>query len=407
MFSLLSILGLTTAKLVPLHHHDGYSECVNKYNHRTVYCVSKTYIKPADRVPAWREIVTHNSHQQNHFRYDSLLRSICIPDCETKLSQLNNTDDLIISKFDIDPSIYYPAPVVDKTTPLHRETYGKVVSKCTNLELREYGLKGYTEIDFCLVQEEIDDTNAPYDPLNLFCVLVILVLAGCCFLSTCFDCSLPGANDNPQHYEKLPAGVSKSLLAFSIPRNWAAFTYTTQNDNNNAADSFDYFEGLRILVMSLNTIVHTFGTLASVSLINPQDYEALSYKAVYKVFTGATFTNQIYFTFAGFLLTLSTVKDIKRGKVLQPGDLWDALKRRYVRLTPMLAMVLLLDMTLVRKLYSGPIWTQLAGYDEAFCRSNWWTNLLYINNFVKTGQICMLHSKLILSLFIIVFSYGR
>lgn len=387
--------GLVSTKLVPLHRHDGYARCLQEHCHKAVYCVAKTYIKPDDNAPAWHDIVTHNSRGMEHFRHDSVLRSYCVNDCVSRVNALNDTTGLTIPKFDIDPWLYKPAPQVDKTTALHRQKYATVINQCANIEMHKYGLQSYSEIDFCMVQEEINDPDRPWDPLDLLFLAFMAVIVTCLFVSTYYDNTLPTA-DNPEHYEKHPVGASKTMLAFSIKRNWAAFTNTTPSNNN--ADDFDFFEGLRVLVMSLNTIIHTIGALASISLANPEEYEQMSYGVFYKIFAGGTFTNQIYFTFAGFLLTFSIVKDIKKGKVLKLSDLWDALKRRYMRLTPVMAFVILLEVTMVRKLYTGPVWTQLAGYDESYCRSNWWTNLLYINNFVRIEQICMLHSKLSLLL---------
>ena len=55
------------------------------------------------------------------------------------------------------------------------------------------------------------------------------------------------------------------------------------------------------------------------------------------------------------------------------------------RLTPVYMLVLLVYTTLVKYLGSGPMWTQEAlALDN--CAKSWWTNLLYINNFVKVEE---------------------
>lgn len=38
------------------------------------------------------------------------------------------------------------------------------------------------------------------------------------------------------------------------------------------------------------------------------------------------------------------------------------------------------------KLRSGPSWPILGDAERIACRTNWWTNMLYINNFVKTSE---------------------
>lgn len=37
----------------------------------------------------------------------------------------------------------------------------------------------------------------------------------------------------------------------------------------------------------------------------------------------------------------------------------------------------------------GPLWTERIGKEEARCHQNWWTNLLFINNYVHSNwQVC-------------------
>ena len=51
-----------------------------------------------------------------------------------------------------------------------------------------------------------------------------------------------------------------------------------------------------------------------------------------------------------------------------------------VRLTPLYMLVLAIYTTLFKYFGSGPFWSKES--DEA-CITNWWTNLLYINNVVR------------------------
>ncbi|ETN67035.1 hypothetical protein AND_001167 [Anopheles darlingi] len=59
------------------------------------------------------------------------------------------------------------------------------------------------------------------------------------------------------------------------------------------------------------------------------------------------------------------------------------------RLTPVYAFVILFHATWLLKLQYGPIWRWGAETEQVFCRRNWWTNLLYINNYVNADQPCV------------------
>lgn len=40
------------------------------------------------------------------------------------------------------------------------------------------------------------------------------------------------------------------------------------------------------------------------------------------------------------------------------------------------------DATWLRHISRGPYWDKVIGYEYRNCRKNWWTNLLYLNNYI-------------------------
>lgn len=48
--------------------------------------------------------------------------------------------------------------------------------------------------------------------------------------------------------------------------------------------------------------------------------------------------------------------------------------------------------TLFYKFGTGPYWDTWVGSNKDFCRENWWTNLLYVNNYVNVPHMCMSQS---------------
>ena len=54
-----------------------------------------------------------------------------------------------------------------------------------------------------------------------------------------------------------------------------------------------------------------------------------------------------------------------------------------IRLTPTYAIVIGFYATLFYHLGSGPKWDTWVGKNSDYCRKNWWTNLLYINNYIN------------------------
>ncbi|KAG8302657.1 hypothetical protein J6590_026857 [Homalodisca vitripennis] len=65
---------------------------------------------------------------------------------------------------------------------------------------------------------------------------------------------------------------------------------------------------------------------------------------------------------------------------------------RYVRLTAVLALLMLFSCTLAVYLTQGPIWTRMVGSFEKPCQHYWWTGLLHISNYVNPDAVCVSQS---------------
>lgn len=59
---------------------------------------------------------------------------------------------------------------------------------------------------------------------------------------------------------------------------------------------------------------------------------------------------------------------------------------RYLRLTPVVAVLVLIYANLITYLGNGPIWHSMDDGFSVACREHWWSLLLYIQNFVNVNQ---------------------
>ncbi|OWR43366.1 hypothetical protein KGM_206011 [Danaus plexippus plexippus] len=62
---------------------------------------------------------------------------------------------------------------------------------------------------------------------------------------------------------------------------------------------------------------------------------------------------------------------------------------RYLRLTPVYALVVALNASWIKFLERGPLWQVSVQRLLSHCRSDWWRNLLYINNY-KYHAVCLM-----------------
>lgn len=57
------------------------------------------------------------------------------------------------------------------------------------------------------------------------------------------------------------------------------------------------------------------------------------------------------------------------------------------RVTPAYVVVILFYMTWFPKIGEGPLWDDRLMLEKERCMASWWTNILYINNYVNTDQM--------------------
>jgi hypothetical protein len=59
---------------------------------------------------------------------------------------------------------------------------------------------------------------------------------------------------------------------------------------------------------------------------------------------------------------------------------------RFWRLTPLYMIVLLFSAFVSRNLGNGPFYPN-DGFEIEMCRDTWWTNLIYLNNFINPNKM--------------------
>lgn len=65
---------------------------------------------------------------------------------------------------------------------------------------------------------------------------------------------------------------------------------------------------------------------------------------------------------------------------------------RYVRLTPLLAALIVLCTLVLPGLGGGPMWGMVVEPHAALCRRHWWRNVLYIHNYYGFEDMCLTHT---------------
>ncbi|XP_052131145.1 nose resistant to fluoxetine protein 6-like [Frankliniella occidentalis] len=95
-----------------------------------------------------------------------------------------------------------------------------------------------------------------------------------------------------------------------------------------------------------------------------------------------------FFFLAGLLLAATSTADRK-------SSFSKSMFNRVLRVGPVYAIVVLFHCTALPEMGAGPLWVEVAQPMAESCRKWWWSNLLFLNNYVNGGTaepLCMEHS---------------
>ncbi|KAL1514039.1 hypothetical protein ABEB36_003363 [Hypothenemus hampei] len=207
--------------------------------------------------------------------------------------------------------------------------------------------------------------------------MVVIVLA-----STIYDYKITNQTKSDEKVKKKTL-TEKMILSFSARANFTEMAHkeTTNSDLN-------ILYGLRTISILVIIMDHRFGTFTSSALVN-FNYVERQYRAPFAcvVFHGDLLVDT-FFLLSGLLVAYGLLSQFDK-KMVNPAFI---IFMRYIRLTPVYAFVIFYYATVFNYTGKGPLWKVIAGADSEDCRNNWWTNLLYVNNYVNPGHMCMTHA---------------
>ncbi|XP_078593512.1 nose resistant to fluoxetine protein 6-like [Branchiostoma floridae x Branchiostoma japonicum] len=175
--------------------------------------------------------------------------------------------------------------------------------------------------------------------------------------------------------------ATRILLCFSLSTNTGKVLSTKQ-----APGSIKSLHGIRFFSLSWIILAHTY----MFAKLSPEFDNPLQVSEVMQTFTFQAVSNSFvavdsFFFLSGLLMSYLLIKQMENskenGKSVSFGMVYF---HRYWRLTPVYLFSMMLYIWVLPYMFSGPFWPPAPdGLDPLEnCADNWWTNLLYINNFV-------------------------
>ncbi|XP_021697288.1 nose resistant to fluoxetine protein 6 [Aedes aegypti] len=368
-----------------LYQYDDYGKCLKQ---GSVYCMVRSLVKPRPSSELWRQIQNFSADVR-HYRHNLLDRGICIDECLRSIGGLAKTqrDELRVDSFQVDFKYRFKRKYFPHLLE-HQQLYEDSVSLCINQKLKSsYDLQALSDIEYC----QDSSSSSLYDPLNTFdslCIAIICFALGLAVLSTLFDYYLRIQSQLEDHFEKVPPKIENQFATIcSIPRNFKSLSCPPRST---LSQDFMFLEGLRFVTMVTIIHLHTTVMLMNIPVEHPELFEETLHNPV--MTTMSLFTPnlvQSFFTIGGILMAVNLLDTMSKQTAFRWSLLWEKVTNRLKRILPLYLFIILVTATIYRRFRIGPLHDRIVGVESQNCQHNWWINLLFLNNYLKTDETCV------------------
>ncbi|XP_066999855.2 nose resistant to fluoxetine protein 6 [Anabrus simplex] len=228
------------------------------------------------------------------------------------------------------------------------------------------------ELKFEVLESECHTADQPdFEPEDWVAIVVLVFFAVVVVLSTGYDVLTRKAESR-----------SNLLMAFSVYTNGKKLLAISKSE-----DTLHCLHGIRFLSMAWVVVSHRYMDAVyapSQNLVTYLPNFISSWK--YLFVTNGHLSVDTFFFLSGLLAAYVFFRQVPKTNSF---NLPLYYLHRYIRLTPVLAVMIMLLVSLWRYTGSGPIWDTVYNADKTACVEKWWANLLYVQNYVKLPTQCL------------------
>ncbi|XP_032295509.1 nose resistant to fluoxetine protein 6 [Drosophila virilis] len=234
------------------------------------------------------------------------------------------------------------------------------------------------DLDFKMVQEKWCKYDAPVEfrGVDIFAIVFFSLIIFFLLASSVYD------------FVQTRKGAPKRPLyvAFSVLHN-APKIFTVKKINS--PNVIHCLNGLRCFSMMWVVFGHGYMTFYDLPHINRNKYYTWLETPYSMLVQNGSLCVDTFFFMSGLLMCWGAFREMERtkGKLNIPMMYF----HRYIRLTPVVAVVVLYIMSLYRYSGAGPMWFKLGTQDQR-CADTWWATLLYVQNYAFPYSICVSQS---------------
>lgn len=232
-------------------------------------------------------------------------------------------------------------------------------------------------------------------------IILAIVLVGLSTAATILD--------SFKHDIQQPRKVECFIKVFSIIRGYKKLV-ASRSSGSDKLDDLRCLDGLRVISILWLVIVHSYNFgLQWLMFDNIEQVHDVYKSAWIQWIANGTFSVDNFFLISGMLAWLSLTRaaqvssrtrrkgsnmkvrlDFKRNWSLM--DLAANSLRRYLRLAPTVMLMIFFSISFLPAIGWGPKWSSSTTMFDKWCRKNWFINLLMLQNFIESPNMCFSHS---------------
>uniref|UniRef100_A0A182PNQ7 Nose resistant-to-fluoxetine protein N-terminal domain-containing protein n=1 Tax=Anopheles epiroticus TaxID=199890 RepID=A0A182PNQ7_9DIPT len=259
------------------------------------------------------------------------------------------------------------------------------------------GASGY-EVSGTVCERRQRRESVSYDWLQIVCACVLAVFVLLVMFSTLYGGGggggggggtgaggVNGAGGESGSVAGKRPSVTVVLRAFSAVENLRKLAQTSKDDHG-----LSCINGIKALSMVIILGGHALVFMAGGPLLNPGFFHEQSQLLQNAFLLNSPLLVDTFLLLSGFLFARLLLLELDKRKGRVNFALLYAF--RYIRLTPAYLAVIAIYATWLPHLGEGPLWTERMQLEQHRCRQSWWLNLLYVNNYFGTDNVCMFQS---------------
>ncbi|XP_043199421.1 nose resistant to fluoxetine protein 6-like [Amphibalanus amphitrite] len=237
----------------------------------------------------------------------------------------------------------------------------------------------------CYTQDEETTFTAGDIVMIVICSLTALLM----IVGTVIDVVAVQAAKKPESWlatvnerEVLPGTLRQVFLAFSVYTNGKKLL-----DTSSTRDTLGCLHGIRFFSNTWVILGHTYFFLVPFKHQNITKLLSFFGNLGFLTITDATVSVDTFFLLSGLLVSYSVMRSLDKtnGKF----NILMFYVHRYIRLTPVMMMVIGFVSTLYLHLGTGPFWGVASQSNPLLCQQKWWMNMLYVNNIDGLEEQCL------------------